>query len=175
MGTQKQGTAGMAADEATAAASAARHVRAALLVALGMLMLAVTPTALNAQTVAVITSPDRSGIDINRPLLLALFTMRVRQWPDGEPAQVFVLPDGSDIHEGFCREQLGTYPYVLRGAWDRMVYTGTGLAPTIVRSEEEMREKVRSTKGAIGYLRLPAQPEAAPGRRTANPSSATSP
>ncbi len=129
----------------------------------------------HAQAVEIITSPDRSAIQIDRPLLLALFTMRVRQWPDGQPAQVFVLPDASDIHEKFCREQLGTYPYVLRGAWDRMVYTGTGLAPNIVRSEEEMREKVRSNKGAIGYLRTPAQPEAALSRSIANPSSANSP
>jgi hypothetical protein len=45
-----------------------------------------------------------------------------------------------------------------------MVFTGTGLAPTLVRSEEEMRARVRATPGAIGYvssgkpsLRLPMQ------------------
>jgi hypothetical protein len=44
------------------------------------------------------------------------------------------------------------YSYVLRRAWDRMVFTGTGFAPTIVRSEAEMIERVRSTPGAIGYV-----------------------
>ncbi len=44
------------------------------------------------------------------------------------------------------------YSYVLRAAWDRMVFTGTGLAPTVVRSEEEMRRRVRETPGAIGYV-----------------------
>jgi hypothetical protein len=45
------------------------------------------------------------------------------------------------------------YSYVLRRAWDRMVFTGTGFAPTIVRSEKEMIERVRSTPGAIGFVR----------------------
>jgi len=66
----------------------------------------------------------------------------------------------------FCREQLGTFPYVMRATWDRIVFTGTGLAPTVVGSEREMRERVRTTPGAVGYIRsaerselLPAQPE----------------
>jgi hypothetical protein len=45
------------------------------------------------------------------------------------------------------------YSYVLRRAWDRMVFTGTGFAPTVVQSEREMIERVRSTPGAIGYVR----------------------
>lgn len=116
-----------------------------------------------ADSVEVITSPDRAGIPIDRMLLRALFTMRVREWPDGKPAQVFVLPDSHEVHARFLREQLGTYPYVLRGAWDRMVFTGTGFAPTLVNSEQEMREKVQSTPGAIGYATRPAPQRTAPG------------
>jgi hypothetical protein len=66
---------------------------------------------------------------------------------------VFVLSDEDEATALFCREQLGTYPYVMRSTWDRLVFTGTGLAPTLVRSEREMRERVRSTPGAIGYVR----------------------
>jgi hypothetical protein len=34
-----------------------------------------------------------------------------------------------------------------------MVFTGTGFAPTVVQTEKEMIERVRSTPGAIGYVR----------------------
>src|SRR5260221_11253755 len=75
------------------------------------------------------------------------------------------MPDGSGFSNQFCREELGTFPYVMRATWDRIVFTGTGLAPTVVSSEREMRERVRSTPGAVGYIRsgerselLPAQP-----------------
>ena len=101
----------------------------------------------------VIVSPALRTVTLDRSLLRAVFTMRLRQWPDGSPIRVFVLPDDDPLSDLFYRERLGMYSYVLRRAWDRMVFTGTGFAPTVVQSEEEMRELVRSTPGAIGYVR----------------------
>jgi hypothetical protein len=107
---------------------------------------------LRAQSVEIIVNPDISSVQLDRELLRAIFTMRLRSWPNGPPVRVFVLPDSDPVSDKFYREQLGMYSYVLRSAWDRMVYTGTGLAPTIVRSEEEMRQRVLATPGAIGYV-----------------------
>jgi hypothetical protein len=106
-----------------------------------------------AGSVQIIVNPAQATAPIDRTLLRAIFTMRLRQWPDGTPVHVFVLPDQDEATALFCREQLGTYPYVMRSTWDRMVFTGTGLAPTVVGSEREMRERVHSTPGAIGYVR----------------------
>ena len=128
------------------------------------LFLAALPAGLDALAagggVEVVTNSDHADVTLDRSTLRSLFMMRVRQWPDGAPVRVFVLPDSSDIHDQFCREQLGTYPYVLRSTWDRIVYTGTGLAPTTVNTPEEMLAKVRSTPGAIGYFRRPTQAQA---------------
>jgi hypothetical protein len=107
---------------------------------------------LRAQTVEIIVNPSLQGVPLNRDLLRAFFTMRLRSWPNGPPVRVFVLPDSDPVSDRFYREQLGMYSYVLRSAWDRMVYTGTGLAPTVVHSEKEMRERVLATPGAIGYV-----------------------
>ena len=107
---------------------------------------------LRAQSVEIIVNPGVAKISLDRDLLRAIFTMRLRSWPNGSPVRVFVLPDSDPISDRFYREQLGMYSYVLRSAWDRMVYTGTGLAPTVVQSEKEMRERVRGTPGAIGYV-----------------------
>ena len=104
-------------------------------------------------SVTVITGPDRAGATPRDVQLRAMFAMRIREWPDGTPVKVYVLPDGDPVHAEFCRELLGTYPYVMRTLWDRLVYTGTGVAPETVRSEAEMRAKVSSTKGAVGYVR----------------------
>lgn len=101
----------------------------------------------------VIVSPSLRGMQLDRSILRAVFTMRLRQWPDGSPVRVFVLPDDNPLSDQFYRERLGMYSYVLRQAWDRMVFTGTGFAPTVVESEERMRELVRTTPGAIGFVR----------------------
>src|SRR5580658_9930048 len=126
------------------------HRLAVLLVLLSSLCV---PVLALAGSVEVIVNPAQAAVPIDRTLLRAIFTMRLRQWPDGTPVHVFVLPDRDDTTALFCREQLGTYPYVMRSTWDRMVFTGTGLAPIVVASEGDMRERVRATPGAIGYVR----------------------
>ncbi len=119
--------------------------------ALAMLLLAtVLPAA--SGSVQVITSPDRASVAISRELLQGIFTLRLSEWPDGAPVRIFVLPDKDEVHLQFARELLGTHPYVLRNTWDRRVFTGTGFAPTVVESESEMRRRVKSTPGAIGYV-----------------------
>jgi hypothetical protein len=105
-----------------------------------------------AQSAQIILGPGLEDVVVDRNLLRAIFTMRVRAWPSGPPVRVFVLPDADPLSDRFYREQLGMYSYVLRAAWDRMVFTGTGFAPTIVRSEKEMRDLVSRTPGAIGYV-----------------------
>lgn len=106
-----------------------------------------------ASDLEVLINPDHADTPVDRSLLRTIFTMRTRTWTDGQPVRVFVMPDTNEIHDQFCRELLGIYPYVLRSAWDRMVFTGTGFAPEVVHSEIEMRAKVSTTPGAIGYAR----------------------
>ncbi|MDE0854381.1 MAG: substrate-binding domain-containing protein [Nevskia sp.] len=125
-----------------------RHLHALLL----LLFACAAGAPARAADTQVILSPDRANTPVSRDMLRAIFTTRLRQWPDGTPIRVFVLPDDHPLHDQFCREHLGMYPYVLREIWDRLQFTGTGLAPTQVYSENEMRSRVRSTPGAIGYL-----------------------
>ncbi len=92
--------------------------------------------------------------DISRNTLRAIFGMRHRKWADGVPIKVFVLRDDVSLHISFSKSILHVFPYQLRRAWDRQVYSGTGQAPNEVKSIEEMRKKIAETPGAIGYLPL---------------------
>lgn len=129
------------------------------------LLLAASTGVVHADGVQLITSPEHDATALDRTLVRAMFSGRLRQWPDGTPVRAFVMPDNSAAHVRFCREVLGTYPYLLRNVWDRLVFTGTGIAPGIVHSEVEMRDKVRATRGAIGYL-SPATGAATESRET---------
>jgi hypothetical protein len=96
-----------------------------------------------------------SGINekyLSRSGLRAIFGMRTHIWPDGTAVKVFVMPDDAPLHAVFSKEKLNVFPYQLRAAWDRLVFSGTGQAPETVTSPEEMLAKVASTPGAIGYL-----------------------
>jgi len=96
---------------------------------------------------------DSSGNTKQLPVetVREIFFMRLSSWPDGSPIRVFVLPDDHPLHIRFAKEILGVYPFQLRSAWDRLVFSGTGVSPTLVESVEEMRSRIESTPGAIGY------------------------
>lgn len=89
---------------------------------------------------------------LSREDLREIFFGRRTRWPDGSQLRVYVLPDQHPVHIRFTKEILGVYPYQLRSAWDRMVYSGTGTPPVVVDSLEEMRVQIRQVPGAIGYI-----------------------
>lgn len=89
---------------------------------------------------------------LNREELREIFFARQNKWTNGTPIRAFVLPDGHPLHVRFAKEVLGVYPYQLRSAWDRMLFSGTGVPPRVVESVEEMRRRVDGTQGGIGYV-----------------------
>lgn len=82
----------------------------------------------------------------------AIFYMHQRVWPNGEQIKVFTLAEDDPTHKDFVKNNLKIFPYQLRRAWDRMIYTGTGTAPIQLDSEQQMIEKIIATPNAIGYV-----------------------
>ena len=103
-------------------------------------------------TIVLIAHPSVGTQVINQDTARAMFAMRQRTWSNGQAAQIFVLTNRDPVHSQFTKEQLGVYPHQLQLAWDRMVFSGMGQAPNRVRDQEEMREQVARTPGALGYL-----------------------
>jgi ABC-type phosphate transport system substrate-binding protein len=120
-----------------------------LLVLLG---LAWPSLAVAAEGPMLVAHPDVQTTRLTRDTTRAIFAMRQRTWPDGQAVRVFVLSNDSAVHGRFAKERLAVYPHQLQLAWDRMVFSGTGQAPTRVYSQVEMRERIASTPGALGYL-----------------------
>lgn len=117
---------------------------------LPLLLWAKTPQA--ADTGVNYFTGTQSSIHIDRAELREIFFLRRTNWQDGTPIRIFVLPDQDPLHIRFTKEVLGVFPYQLRSAWDRMIFSGIGVPPSVVYSVEEMRKKVEETPGAIGYL-----------------------
>lgn len=78
--------------------------------------------------------------------------MRQLRWSNNVAITVFVLPSQHVLHQRFAKEQLQIFPYQLNRIWHKLTYSGLGVAPTIVKSEQELLQAVIKTPGAIGYL-----------------------
>jgi ABC-type phosphate transport system substrate-binding protein len=102
--------------------------------------------------VVVITNKDVQEKSITLGALRSIFGMRLRSWAGGKPVRVFVFSDYYPVHIEFSKKVLGVFPHQLRSSWDRLVFSGTGQAPTQVRNEEEMLDRIENTPGAIGYI-----------------------
>lgn len=124
--------------------------RRCLFFLLSLAILLISPSSFAAD---VIVHPSVSEKELARYVVRAVFGMRVLKWPNGVPIRVFVLDDTTALHIEFAKEVLDVYPYQLRQAWDRLIYSGTGQAPTQVSSEAEMVNRVATTPGAIGYVK----------------------
>ena len=105
--------------------------------------------------VVVVHSATHPKAFFSQSALRAIFGMRLRKWEDGSPIRVFVMSDEHPLHITFAKRVLHVFPYQLRAAWNRLVFSGTGEEPTLVRSEQKMRVVIGTTPGAIGYLSRP--------------------
>ncbi len=103
--------------------------------------------------VFVVVNPATNTRDfLSKNALSAIFGMRLRKWEDGSAIKVFVLPNEHPLHIAFSKHVLRVFPYQLRNAWDRLVFSGTGEEPIRVASEQQMRAVLSTIPGAIGYL-----------------------
>ncbi|MFW1678383.1 hypothetical protein ACFVYJ_11465 [Pontibacter sp. JAM-7] len=100
----------------------------------------------------IIVNPDVAvESPVSRYMLLSIFSMRLRTWPDGQEIRVFILPEQFPSNDQIIKSQLGIFPYQLQNIWDRLVFSGAGQAPVVVASPQDMLEKISSVPGAIGY------------------------
>jgi len=100
----------------------------------------------------VVIHPEVQEKKLSVNVLRAIFSMRLRTWSNGTIIRVYVLSDNNELHHDFSKEKLNVFPYQLRLTWDRLVFSGTGQAPTHVDSPSEMQARIANTPGAIGYL-----------------------
>ncbi len=85
----------------------------------------------------------------------AIFAMRKTRWNDGNKIQVFVLPDNNPLHRELTKSKLKMFPHQFRRIWDRLIFSGVGHGPNEVETIEDMRHKIETVPGAIGYLEAP--------------------
>lgn len=115
-----------------------------------MLVLTNTPPA-RAAEILVIAHKSVPVERLEREAIAEIYLGTKTKWEDGATIRVVMLKKGT-THETFVQDIVNTTPAKLRDLWKKVVFTGTGTPPKIVKTEADLVEFVAETKGAIGYI-----------------------
>ncbi len=88
---------------------------------------------------------------ISPDALADIYSNSKTKWSNGDKIFVVMLKRGA-VHEAFVHGLLGTTSKKLIAIWKRVIFTGVGTPPKIVRTEAEMLDYVANKKGSIGYI-----------------------
>ena len=100
------------------------------------------------------TNPSSS---IGRSELAALFTKKEQSWRDGSPAFPVDLPADDPTREAFTVAIHGKSPQAIRAYWQQQIFSGRQVPPPERDSDEQVLAYVRTTVGAVGYVRPTAR------------------
>ena len=102
--------------------------------------------------VVVIINRDNPNVT-DRAWLVAIYTGRIKGWPDGTP--VFPLEQNlaSKSREAFYARFIGRSVANMEAIWAQNIFSGKGLPPKIASADSEMKRIVSTNRNAIGYVR----------------------
>jgi hypothetical protein len=104
-----------------------------------------------AADVKVIANPSVKISKISSEDLKSVFLVMKTSLADGSHVEPVLLKSGS-VHDTFVREYIGKTAAGLENYYRSLLFAGKGTMPKMLRSDAEMLEYVRKTRGAIGYV-----------------------
>jgi len=131
--------------------------RAAVLLVPGVLgLLSGAPGAVLAAEPAarfhLIVHPDAAVAVLDRQLVADIFLKKTTRWPDDSPIAAVDLRFGSPVREEFSERVLRRSVSAVRSYWQQRIFTGRGVPPPELDSDEAVIRYVQGRRGAIGYV-----------------------
>ncbi len=90
--------------------------------------------------------------ELSKKLAKQIFLKKVDVLPNGVTATPIDLTDNNDIKWYFYQKIAGKKPAQVHSYWSRAVFSGRGNPPDQVNSAAELKSKLLTDAGAIGYL-----------------------
>ena len=137
----------------------ARKISRLLALASAIVMAAaLAPRGVSAQaSFVVVVNVTNPASSIGRSELAALFTKKEQSWSDGTPAFPVDLPADDPTRDAFTVAIHGKSSQAIRAYWQQQIFSGRQVPPPERDSDEQVLAYVRSTVGAVGYVRPTAR------------------
>lgn len=116
-------------------------------------------TADNEQRVRVIVNADNRITKVSKQFIADAFLKKRTRWGDDSAIQPVDLGQKNAVRSRFTRTYLDRDVSAVRRYWAQLVFSGRGVPPPEVGSEDDVVEYVAKNPGAIGYVSASAQLE----------------
>jgi ABC-type phosphate transport system substrate-binding protein len=127
-----------------------------LLLLIVVLALAQVPAprsvAADTPAVIVIVHPDNPVTRLDKKFITNAFLKKRSRWGDDTAIKPVDLEPGSSVRKKFSKDVLGRSVSAVRRYWNQQVFSGRGVPPPELDSEEDVVRYVRKNRGAIGYV-----------------------
>jgi len=99
-----------------------------------------------------IVHPANPTREVDRSFVAQAFLKKVIHWPSGVPIQPIDLDQRSPVRRRWSDEVLDRSIEAVKSYWQQMIFSGRGLPPPEVTTDEQVIDFVLHRAGAIGYV-----------------------
>ncbi len=101
--------------------------------------------------VSVIVNPG-NDVQLTNNDIARIYLGKAKRFPNGNPAVPLDRSEGSDIRVQFLEQTVGKDETKMKSYWSRLIFTGKGIPPKIIETDEEVKELVSRNPDLIGYI-----------------------
>lgn len=100
----------------------------------------------------VVVHPDTPGSSVSREFLANAFLKNVTRWPDDQAIRPVDLKLDAPARKNFSEAVLHRSVAAVKAYWQQRIFSGRGVPPPALDSEQAVVEYVASHPGAVGYI-----------------------
>jgi hypothetical protein len=104
-----------------------------------------------------VVNAEGAGEPLDRAFVADAFLKKVTRWPDGTPIRAVDLRFEAPARQEFSEQVLQRSPAAVRNYWQQRIFTGRGVPPPELASDEAVLAYVREHVGAVGYVSARAE------------------
>ena len=106
----------------------------------------------NRADVRIIVNPRNPATTLDRKFVIDAFLKKVTRWPHDEMIRPVDLDPLSPVRRRFSEDMLKRSVGAVKSYWQQLVFSGRGVPPPELDSEEQVVQFVLRNPGAIGYV-----------------------
>lgn len=104
-----------------------------------------------------VVNAESAAEPLDRAFVADAFLKKVTRWPNGEAIRAVDLRFDAPTRLEFSEQVLRRSPAAVRNYWQQRIFTGRGVPPPELASDEAVLAYVREHRGAVGYVSAQAE------------------